>query len=75
MKIYTKKNKNIIEGRWWKINNNITTSITAKYNKIKNWVIDPKGYFLIKIDRKKILIRVGCVTFASLNFPLNTRMC
>jgi len=27
MKIYTKKNKNIIEGRWWKINNNIKTSI------------------------------------------------
>ena len=57
MKIYTKKNKNIIEGRWWKINNNINTSINAKYDKIKDWVMDPKGYFLIKIDREKILIR------------------
>ena len=49
MKIYTKKNKNIIEGRWWKINNNIKTSITVKYDKIIDWVVDPKGYFLIKI--------------------------
>ena len=59
MKIYTKKNKNIIEGRWWKINNNIKTSITAKYNKIKDWNMDPKGYFLIKIDREFNQIRVG----------------
>ena len=67
MKIYTKKNKNIIEGRWWKINNNIKTNITAKYNKIKDWVMDPKGYFLIKIDREKNLIRVGYCIFSKLN--------
>ena len=67
MKIYTKKNKNIIEGRWWKINNNIKTSITAKYDKIKDWVMDPKGYFLIKIDREKNFIRVGYCIFSKLN--------
>ena len=67
MKNYTKKNKNIIEGRWWKINNNIKTSITAKYNKIKDWVMDPKGYFLIKIDREKNLIRVGYCIISKLN--------
>ena len=67
MKIYTKKNQNIIEGRWWKINNNIKTSITAKYNKIKDWVLDPKGYFLIKIDREKNLIRTGYCIFSKLN--------
>ena len=67
MKIYTKKNKNIIEGRWWKINNNLKTSITAKYNKIKDWVMDPKGYFLIKIDREKNLIRVGYCIFSQLH--------
>ena len=67
MKIYTKKNKNIIEGRWWKINNNIKTSVTAKYDKKKDWVIDPKGYFLIKIDREKNLIRVGYCIFSKLN--------
>ena len=67
MKNYTKKNKNIIEGRWWKINNKIKTSITANYNKIKDWVMDPKGYFLIKIDREKNLIRVGYCIFSKLN--------
>ena len=67
MKNYTKKNKNIIEGKWWKINNNIKTSITAKYNKIKDWVIDPKGYFLIKIDRERNLIRVGYCIFSKIN--------
>ena len=67
MKIYTKKNKNIIEGKWWKINNNIKTNITAKYDKIKDWVMDPKGYFLIKIDREKNLIRVGYCIFSKLN--------
>ena len=67
MKNHTKKNKNIIEGRWWKINNNIKTSITAKYDKIKDWVMDPKGYFLIKIDREKNLIRVGYCIFSKLN--------
>ena len=72
MKIYTKKNQNIIEGRWWKINNNIKTSITAKYNKIKDWVMDPKGYFLIKIDREKNLIRVGYCIFSKLNKDSST---
>ena len=67
MKIYTKKNKNIIEGRWWKINNNIKTIFIAKYNKIKDWVMDPKGYFLIKIDREKNSIRVGYCIFSKLN--------
>ena len=46
------KNK-IIEGRWWKIENKIKKSITAKYHKIKDWVMDPKGYFLIGVDKKK----------------------
>ena len=59
MKNYTKKNKNIIEGRWWKIKNNIQKKIPAKYDKVKDWAMDPKGYFLIKIDREKNLIRVG----------------
>ena len=72
MKSYTKKNKNFIEGRWWKINNNIKTSITAKYDKIKDWVMDPKGYFLIAIDRKKKLLRVGYCKFTKLgNKPVN----
>ena len=52
-------NKNDIQGRWWKIKNNIKKSIPANYNKIKDFVLDPKGYFLIKIDKEKDLLRVG----------------
>ena len=45
--------KKIIKGRWHDINIKIKKRITAKYDKIKDWIIDPKGYFLIDIDRKK----------------------
>lgn len=61
------KNKNkqeYIQGKWWKINNNIKKNIFAEYDRIKEWVIDPKGYFLIKIDRKNNLIRVGYCKFS-----------
>ena len=43
-----KKNK-FIKGRWYKINKKIKKRITAKYHKIKDWAMDPKGYFLIAI--------------------------
>jgi len=67
MKGYTKKNKNIIEGRWWKIKNNIQKKIPAKYDKVKDWAMDPKGYFLIKIDRENKQIRVGYCIFSNLD--------
>ena len=58
------KNKNeVIEGRWWNIKNSIKHTIVAKYDKIKDWKMDPKGYFLIKIDKENKLIRVGYCTF------------
>tara|TARA_B100000401_G_C52592969_1_gene618155 strand:+ start:240 stop:623 length:384 start_codon:yes stop_codon:yes gene_type:complete len=60
------KNNSIIEGRWWKIRNNITKKISAKYDKIKDWKMDPKGYFLIKIDKENNLIRVAYCTFVKL---------
>ena len=53
-----KKNK-VIKGRWYKINKKIKKRIVAKYHKIKDWVMDPRGYFLIEIDREKKLLRVG----------------
>ena len=62
------KNK-LIEGRWWKINNKIKKSIPARYNKIKDWVMDPKGYFLISIDKENKLIRVGYCKFSKLGTP------
>jgi len=43
------KNKKVIKGRWY----NINKKIVAKYHKIKDWKMDPKGYFLIEVDRKK----------------------
>tara|TARA_B100000686_G_C15781112_1_gene475070 strand:+ start:108 stop:488 length:381 start_codon:yes stop_codon:yes gene_type:complete len=51
--------KNIIQGRWYKINKTIKRRITAKYHRIKDWKMDPKGYFLITIDNKKKFIKVG----------------
>ena len=69
---YNNNNKNIMQGRWWKIENKIKESIPAKYDKIKDWVMDPKGYFLIKIDRENNLIRVGYCIFSKLgNDPIH----
>ena len=43
----------IIKGRFYKINKKIKRKITAKYHKIKDWKMDPKGYFLISANKKK----------------------
>ena len=61
-----------IEGVFYKINKKIEKRITAKYHKIKDWVMDPKGYFLIHIDRKNNLLRVGYCKFTKQgNNPVN----
>ena len=66
-----KKNK-FIQGRWYKINKKIKKRIVAKYHRIKDWVMDPKGYFLIAIDREKKLLKVGYCKFKKLgNEPIN----
>tara|TARA_B110000027_G_C16064689_1_gene276189 strand:- start:158 stop:541 length:384 start_codon:yes stop_codon:yes gene_type:complete len=66
------KNNKIINGRWYKINQNIKKKIKAKYHKIKDWVMDPKGYFLIAIDREKKVLRVGYCIFKKLgDKPIN----
>ena len=70
----TKKftDKNIIKGRWYNINKKIKKRIVAKYHRINDWVMDPKGYFLIAIDRKKKLLKVGYCKFTKLgNSPIN----
>ena len=59
MKKIHQNHQNIIQGKWWKIKKNIKQIIPAKYDKIKEWTMDPKGYFLIKVDKKDKLIRVG----------------
>ena len=58
--------KESIEGVFYKINKKIDKKITAKYHKIKDWVMDPKGYFIIAVDRKKRLLRVGFCTITKL---------
>ena len=51
-----------IKGRFFKINKKIKKKIKAKYHRINDWVMDPKGYFLIAIDKKKELLKVGYCT-------------
>jgi dihydropteroate synthase len=66
------KNKKVIKGRWYNINKKIKKRIVAKYHKIKDWKMDPKGYFLIEVDRKKKIIQVGYCKFTRLgNSPIN----
>ena len=66
------KNKKVIKGRWYNINKKIKKKINAKYDKIKDWKMDPKGYFLIEVDKKKKIIRVGYCKFTRLgNSPVN----
>ena len=52
-------NKDILQGRWKKINIKSRKKIKAHYDKIKDWRIDPKGYFLINVDKKKNVLKVG----------------
>ena len=67
-----KNNEKTIQGRWYKINKKINKRIIAKYHKLNDWVMDPKGYFLIAIDREKKKIKVGYCKFKKLgNKPIN----
>ncbi len=64
--------KKIIKGRFYKINKKIKHRIVAKYDKIKDWKMDPKGYFLIHVDKKQKWIEVGYCKFTKLgNSPVN----
>ena len=66
------KNKKVIKGRWYNINKKIKKRIVAKYHKIKDWKMDPKGYFLIEVDRKRKIIQAGYCKFTRLgNAPVN----
>ena len=66
------KNQKVIKGRWYNINKKIKKKINAKYDKIKDWKMDPKGYFLIEVDKKKKIIQVGYCKFTRLgNSPVN----
>tara|TARA_B100000029_G_scaffold416794_1_gene421195 strand:+ start:666 stop:1055 length:390 start_codon:yes stop_codon:yes gene_type:complete len=65
------KNK-VIKGRWYNINKKIKKRLIAKYHRINDWKMDPKGYFLISVDRKKKVIQAGYCKFTRLgNSPIN----
>jgi len=51
-----------IKGKLWDIEKKVESVIEAKYDRIKDWKMDPEGYFLIKVDRDAGLIRVGYCT-------------
>jgi len=64
--------ENIIKGRWFNIHKKIKRKIRAKYDRIKDWKMDPNGYFLILVDKKKKIIDVGFCKFSKLgNSPFN----
>ena len=70
----TKKitDKKVIKGRWYNINKKIKKRIIAKYHRIKDWKMDPKGYFLIEVDKKNKIIKVGYCKFTRLgSSPIN----
>ncbi len=72
MKSYKKNNTNILQGKWWKIKKDIKEHIPAKYDKIRDWAMDPKGYFLIKVDRENNQIRTAYCVFPKLgNDPIH----
>ena len=51
--------RDFIQGKWNKIDITNRERIVAKYHKIKDWKMYPKGYFLIEVDKKKKLLRAG----------------
>ena len=59
----------VIKGRWHNINKKIKKTINARYDRIKDWKMDPKGYFLISIDNKESLIKVGYCKFTKSDNP------
>ena len=64
----------IINGTFYKIDKKIKKKIKAKYHKINDWVMDPKGYFLIKIDRNNSLLRVGYCIFKKIKKNTTNKM-
>ena len=64
--------KDFIQDKWYKINKKVKTKLKAKYHKIKDWKMDPKGYFLIRVDKKKKIIQIGYCKFTRIgNSPIN----
>ncbi len=53
-----------MKGRWWDITIKGKVSIIpAKYDRLKDWRMDPKSYFLIRLNPQKKLIEVAYCSF------------
>ena len=50
-----------MEGKWWEIVEEVQKKIDANGFKQK-WVLDPKGYFLIRVNKENQLLEVGHCT-------------
>ena len=53
------QSKELIKGRQNKIDSKNRKKIKAQYDRIKDWKMDPKGYFLIDLDKKNNSLKVG----------------
>ncbi len=51
-----------IKGRFFKIEDKKERVIQASFDPIKEWVMDPKGYFLIKYDTETKTLHAGYCT-------------
>lgn len=51
-----------IKGRFFKIEDKKERVIQATFDPIKEWVMDPKGYFLIKYDAETKTLHAGYCT-------------
>jgi len=59
----TQTKPEIIKGKWWDIKKEgAMPVIPAKYDRLKDWKMDPKGYFLIKIYPETKEIGAGFTT-------------
>ena len=54
-----------IKGVWNDIQRPAETPVVqAKYDRIRDWEMDPKGYFLIRVEREDGLIRAAFCTLS-----------
>jgi len=67
-------NKSILKGRWTDIDISSRKKITARYDRIKDWKLDPKGYFLIDVDRSTKKIKAGYCKIYKKNKSQNHKM-
>lgn len=67
-------NKKIIKGKWWDIEKKVNKKINSKYDRIKDFKMDPKGYFLIRLDQKNNQIIVGHCVINNAKHELTTEI-